>query len=1678
MQSTHSIPSLFSSLSFVEQPSKFRELVDSLDAVLDAIAKHKYSKAIEKFNVFMTSLPSQVEKEVLEKIFACLLALIPVIETPQEINESVRLLLNLTADPCFVKEQQLLAIELAKWHYKKGKQEKQENKQLSYFIDAIHYVGKAQTISEASSNLQCLASRLFKAASTSFSFFKQRLEQAVGKNDSQQVVQLFPNLATRFESICCPSEKHALIKLFYKQVHAVISHTLKTRGLERIQASGLGTLNETMLSYLNSESLPTTCFITAKYREKLDTYRENFRALYQMINLQKFTIKEVCTFQKKVSTDLITLLHALIDDAIAILGDPPCLYDLRAMGSLAKEEFCPYSDLEWCILIEGIEHRPYFVKLARLLELQIINLGEDPAQGLLVFTCIGAKHRSGFHIDSGGNPAVISDLINTPDGLAQMQKMEEYSSNSHSNTLRKTISFHQTNSVLFDLYQTQMHNYLDEELPQTGEVRRKSQALQMLIDRLQTYEEIWHDPFKVQFIDLKKHYLELLHHLLNDLSLYFGMEEANTINLIDAFVKKEIFTVESGFLLQEAVAAIYLKRVGLHFTCGEQKEEVSLKELHDEKEILAKIYWLALRPLYRKLKLCFSGWDTPDLNFCISSLNPHQLKTCIFKLDSHFQKLDLLQEAYYEEKLHPDTIENLKPWMTHFVHHLVSRQQAKALDQAWVWHEAYYKRLSQITFTEPLRKIYLNVLNSYATKESFSALIAHLASIPNPGGIRQSQRLEEEQFQKAIFAMTTNHPNPDDLFQVKIRCPAVPHARYLNQAVCKQILEETGNLKRQYKSAHPVARASYEGYQLHFKQKPTHPLLEYAIHALTARIAGHLSPPTELARFEVDVKGKKQIYPVLISKTIQGQTLENAEKLDVKQLTWACLCAVLTRPGDGRFSNYVVEEETQRIFCVDNDISFVEPVIHHFAGHKVHFSSALFCLPAKYRLDPEVLQTFLYLDPNLILNSWLEDLIQKDENYRALHLFTPMEEKRLYEEDSADCFKGTLLLRSGMVTNLLIQFYHLQDCLRQDLKNKKDFASLDLLPYLISLRDSHKQTLERWVYSKYKQANASNLSPKQRLQQAIDRQVDISLTSAQADAATFGKPPTFEEIQQREEYSPEKAQSELFAFTLSRCTSHVAFGTNKEGEWIEADFRKMVKGKAPDRERQRLVLNALIFLMKNKKLRPKKVTLMNCAVLDHITLKPFLHVELDYLNVSGCPFIKEEAILEIEKCSPNLKTLYLNRCAQLRAFEKPRFHFASTYLQFAKLEELQLKRCVALASIQLDAPLLHTLKADKNPHLKTLFFKTGAPYFKGSFTRCPNLDLKKAKEEGVSKILKEIKTSEIDRTELFQLYMNDSRLTSLELSYRGISDKEAEVIANGLAFNTALKFLRLNSNQISDRGAMTLDLAFAFNTTINHLWLERNLISDRRAEALARILASNTALMTLLLNKNRISDKGMEAFAQALVFNTALRKLHLNGNQISDKGMEAFARALISNTTLESLNLDRNLISDRIAEVLAQVLLSNTALRKLHLNGNQISDKGMEAFARALISNKTLESLNLDRNLISDRIAEVLAQVLLSNTPLSTLSLNGNQISDIGVEALAQALASNTTLRELFLSGNQISDKGIEFLAQALASNSALLYLNLNNNQISDKGMEALAKVLASNTALKKFWLNGNLIKQ
>ena len=1179
------------------------------EKIEQGIEEKKYSTASDNFNVSMDFLSNDADVKVIEEAFKVLEKLIDSIKSFQKIEESFKKLLTISADRHFRTHQQRLAFKMAAWHYQKGKKETEEP--FPHLISATHYIAKAILIQETSPPIDGLAARIFRTVSVNLSSFKDKLALAISSANKIQVFQLIDDLKSRLEHLCCDEEKNAYIKLFYKQIRTLYSETFALRGQERIEACGLNSLNSEIQARLLEKTLAPPCLITTGYRQKLAAFRQQFKELYrQCPSLAK--PEEVKILQTEVSTLFIAFIRELVQDAFTIIGDPPCHYDLRAMGSLAREEICPYSDLEWCILIETIEHRPYFIRVARFIEVQFIGFGEDPAMTLPVFSCIGKKHRSGLHVDTGSNPAILHDLISTPELLAKKQTEIDYQPNSLPNTLRKTISLKQSTPLLFENYQKSLQDYLEEKPGE--ETWRHLHAFQLLNARLKNYEEAWSLPFKDNLINIKGGYTELLYHLLNDLSLYFSIDDGNTLDLIDKLVKKGFFSLDSGFLLKEAVSAIYLTRVGLHLDYGEQKE-VAHRFSSGEKEIehspivleehinrqLEKIYWLVLRPLYRKLKSCLSE----DFVF----------------LEPHFQQLDLLKCAFFEE-LHPDTIMDLKPVIVHLVHHLATKSLSLSIEEQeghFALHEPYYKYLSTMTSAEPLRQTYLKVLELYADHPIIAKLIDFWAAIPNPSGVRQSHRMENEQLQAAILEMTT--PQPESPTSVFIRCPTAPQGRYLRQEVIDQILTDKGDLKRMYNnSAHNVAFVSYGGYHLHFKQKPIHPLMEYAVHSLAGRMGGHLTPPTELARIEVQGK----MYPILISKTVPGKALGETDEIEPTSLTWGCLCALLTLPGDGRFPNYLIESETNRLFSVDNDISFVEPVTQGLFGrHNIHFASALFCLNSQ-PLNPGVLEIFIHLDPTLILHSWIEELIEKDNLYHQMQLFTIEEEKRFYEENKEDRFKGTLLLRSGTVTTLLIQFHYLQNSLRLALKERKTLYPLDLLSHLITLRDHQKQALNQWVYQDYKKARDSSSSPKRRLHKALNRSIEVSMTSSQSDGISFGKPPTIEEIQKREEYSPEKAQGELFAFTLSDGMAGVAIGQSQGKEYVKANFKKMVKHGVPDLERQRLVLKALTFLVGRKHPKPSGITLANCAVLDLASLEPFLHADLESLNLSGCPIIKEE----------------------------------------------------------------------------------------------------------------------------------------------------------------------------------------------------------------------------------------------------------------------------------------------------------------------------------------------------------------------------------------------------------------------------------------------------------------------
>ncbi|MBA3237614.1 MAG: hypothetical protein H0T62_04595 [Parachlamydiaceae bacterium] len=452
------------------------------------------------------------------------------------------------------------------------------------------------------------------------------------------------------------------------------------------------------------------------------------------------------------------------------------------------------------------------------------------------------------------------------------------------------------------------------------------------------YKERWKNPFDPQadIVNIKEQYVKVLNYLLSDMALFCGIAKTNTLDIIDALVIQKVFTPESGFLLKESVAAIYKIRIRLHLHYKEQREEASCLQFSsfatlspEELSALEKCYWLVLHPLYTCLR---------------NVVDP--LRRSDFK--EVFRDVDLVEIAFQENL-------SLKsePLIKLITSHLCLIQAPSEV------HVRYFSTLS--SGPHDLRERYLEII-----EKMNSTVFQMLLQIPNRTGLRPIFLRNFQKLKEKLYEITEPLSSQvEGETEVLIEAPHFQKARYLKPCFIKQIMDGE-NIRSMYdNSAHNV---SFINEGLHFKQKPAHPLLEYAIHNLTSRIAGQLTPPSLLIRFDVHTKGGKRSYPLLLSQTIPGENLKDVwQKIQTSPpsplFTWTLLCSILTKPGGGRLSNYIFDKE-QNLHCVNNDLSFVEPVISSSFSRRVYFCCVLFCLfPLETLLDQEVLQHFFFKFP-------------------------------------------------------------------------------------------------------------------------------------------------------------------------------------------------------------------------------------------------------------------------------------------------------------------------------------------------------------------------------------------------------------------------------------------------------------------------------------------------------------------------------------------------------------------------------------------------------------------------------------------------------------------------------------------------------------------------------------------
>jgi hypothetical protein len=179
--------------------------------------------------------------------------------------------------------------------------------------------------------------------------------------------------------------------------------------------------------------------------------------------------------------------------------------------------------------------------------------------------------------------------------------------------------------------------------------------------------------------------------------------------------------------------------------------------------------------------------------------------------------------------------------------------------------------------------------------------------------------------------------------------------------------------------------------------------------------------------------------------------------------------------------------------------------------------------------------------------------------------------------------------------------------------------------------------------------------------------------------------------------------------------------------------------------------------------------------------------------------------------------------------------------------------------------------------------------------------------------------------------------------------------------NATVTDICLRGNSISDRDMEMISEGVIDNVTLTKIDLSYNDIGPRGAIAIAELLAhGSTDLRELRIEWNRFQRIGALAILRdGLQHTGTVRKFHMAWAGIGDEGGEALGDIIRGSSVLEEVDVSHNRIGPKGAESIARGIRESTTLVRIFLNGNPIPDSGCASVVRALKDNKSVQMCGL-----------------------------------------------------------------------------------------------------------------------
>ncbi|MEL6152720.1 MAG: tetratricopeptide repeat protein, partial [Bacteroidota bacterium] len=347
------------------------------------------------------------------------------------------------------------------------------------------------------------------------------------------------------------------------------------------------------------------------------------------------------------------------------LGPAPCKYAVMGVGSMASQQMTPYSDAEFCMLMEdpkdeeqAEQWRDYLRKLTHLVNFRIINLGESVIPKNKYGVSLDHLCQMGFNLDLGGKTPLnrkgkYYDLIQPVSGMLHYLRNKNHEIEHIDKLLpfilENTCYVHGDKS-LFEAYAKAKASFITQGKTAEGTPVYQARTLQVLREGITEidYTKPTKDQKKIigtlaqfnpreginwkkegQLYNVKQEVYRLPDRLLYRLAMYYGIMPHNVWDAVDQLVAKGV--IDSGAAerhLQFAASFATTLRLLTYLHNKSQQETMTMErgEKVSEEETKEKVatafalskkaltpkgglfkYYYAMLPLHKKMEDLFGA---------------------------------------------------------------------------------------------------------------------------------------------------------------------------------------------------------------------------------------------------------------------------------------------------------------------------------------------------------------------------------------------------------------------------------------------------------------------------------------------------------------------------------------------------------------------------------------------------------------------------------------------------------------------------------------------------------------------------------------------------------------------------------------------------------------------------------------------------------------------------------------------------------------------------------------------------------------------------------------------------------------------------------------------------------------------------------------------------------------